>query len=76
MAVDDASETVARGSLHFSDLFRFPQKKFHSTVPLTGTRSGDTIYEFGIIKCWFVLRSCSASLVSSFIQHRTTKKVI
>jgi hypothetical protein len=75
MAVDDASETVARGSLHFSDLLRFPQKKFHSTVPLAGTRSRDTIYHFGIIECWFIL-SCSVSLVSSFIQHRTTKKVI
>jgi hypothetical protein len=74
MAVDDASETVARGSLHFSDLLRFSQKKFHSTVSLAGTRSHDTMCEFGIIKCWFIL-SCSISLVSSFIQHGT-KKVI
>jgi hypothetical protein len=74
MAVDDASETVARGSLHFSDLLRFPQKKFHSTVPLAGTRSCEAINEFGIIECWFTL-SCSVNLVSSFIRHRT-KKVI
>ncbi|PNF37287.1 hypothetical protein B7P43_G00421 [Cryptotermes secundus] len=74
MAVDDASETVATGSLHFSDLLRFPQKKFHSTVPLAGTRSCDTVYEFGILECWFIL-SCSISLIDSFIQHRTTKKV-
>lgn len=75
MAVDDASETVARGSFHFSDLLRSPQKKFQSTVPVAGTRSREALSEFGIIKCWFIL-SCSVSLVSSLIQHRATKKVI
>jgi hypothetical protein len=75
MAVEDASETVAKGSLRFSDLLRFPQKKLHSTVPVAGTRSREAIYQFGTIECWFIL-NCSVSLVGSFIEHRTTEKVI
>jgi hypothetical protein len=75
MAVDNSRETVAKGSLHFSDLLAFPQKKFHSTVPVAGTRSREVIHEFGIIECWFMLNR-SVSLISSFVQHRTTKKVL
>jgi hypothetical protein len=75
MAVDDASEPVARGTLHFSEVFRFPQNKIHSTVPLVGTGTQEAIVEFGVIQCWFQL-CCSVGLISSYMQHRTTNKVI
>jgi hypothetical protein len=75
MTVDDASETVARGTIHFSELLRFPQKKIHSTVPLATTRSHKSVVSFGIVHCWFQLR-CSASHINNYMQHRTTDKVI
>jgi hypothetical protein len=74
MAVDDASETVARGTIQFSELLRFPQNKIHNTVPLVGTRSCEAIIEFGSVHCWFQL-ICSVSLISSYIQHRAADKV-
>lgn len=75
MAVDDASETVARGTTHFSEVFKFPQKKIHITVPLVGTGTHEAIVGFGVIECWFQL-SCSVGLISSYMQHRTANKVI
>jgi hypothetical protein len=75
MVVDDASEPVARGPLHFSEVFRFPQNKIHSTVPLVDTGTQDIIVEFGVIQCWFQLMS-SVGLISSYMQHRTGNKVI
>jgi hypothetical protein len=75
MAVDDASETVGRGTNHFSEVFRFPQKKIHITVPLVGTGTREAIVGFGVIECWFQL-SCSVGLISSYMQHRTANKVI
>jgi hypothetical protein len=75
MAVDDGSEAVARGTAHFSDMFKFPQKKIYSTVPLVGTGTQEAIVGFGVIKCWFQL-SCSVGLINSYMQHRTANKVI
>jgi hypothetical protein len=74
MAVDDASETVAVGTIQFSELLRFPEDKIHSTVPLVGTGSCEATIGFGILQCWFQL-SCSVSIISSCIQHTTTDKV-
>jgi hypothetical protein len=75
MAVDDASEAVARGTAHFSEVFKFPQKKIHITVPLVGTGTQEAIVGFGVIECWFQL-CCSVGLISSYMQHRTANKVI
>ena len=75
MAVDDASKAVARGTAHFSDVFKFPQKKIHIIVPLIGTGTQEAIVGFGVIECWFQL-TCSVGLISSFIQRRTANKVM
>lgn len=76
MAVDDASEAVARGTAHFSEVFKFPQKKIHITVPLVGTGTQEAMVGFGVIECWFQL-CCSVGLISSYMQqHRTANKVI
>lgn len=75
MAVDDASEAVARGTAHFSELFKFPQKKIRITVPLVGTGIQESIVGFGVIECWFQL-CCSLGLISSYMQRRTANKVI
>jgi len=75
MAVDDASEAVASGTAHFSEVFKFPQKKIHITVPLVGTGTQEAIVGFGVIECWFQLR-CSVGLISSYMQRRTANKVI
>lgn len=75
MAVDDASEVVARGTVNFSEVLRFPQKKIHSTVPLVGTGTQEAIVGFGVIQCWFQL-CCSRDLISKYMQHRSANKVI
>jgi len=75
MAVDDASEAVARGTARFSEVFKFPQKKVHITVPLVGTGTQEAIVGFGVIEWWFQL-CCSVGLISSYMQHRTANKVI
>jgi len=66
---------VARGTAHFSEVFKFPQKKNHITVPLVGTGTQEAIVGFGVIECWFQL-CCSVGLISSYMQHRTANKVI
>ncbi|KAJ4430257.1 hypothetical protein ANN_22469 [Periplaneta americana] len=54
--VGDASETVARGTISFSELLKFPQNKIHGTVSLSGMKNKEASIDFGIIQCWFRLR--------------------
>ncbi|XP_069687060.1 protein fantom-like [Periplaneta americana] len=66
--VGDASETVARGTISFSELLKFPQNKIHGTVSLSGMKNKEASIDFGIIQCWFRL-SCSVQLISHYLQQ-------
>ena len=73
MTVEDASEPVAKGTIHFLELLGSPQNRIHTMVSLSGINKHDTVASFGVIQCWFHL-GCSVHIINDYVQlHNITK---